>query len=162
MHHLLSLGARLCFNYPNYPRRWPLWGFLSGALALGFVTVWDCRAADPQTSSNPGSAATLSLEELMNVRVTTVTREESTVGESPAAVFVITQEMIHRSGATSIPELLRMVPGVNVARVSANQWAISIRGFDSTGANKLLVQVDGRTVYSPVQSGVFWDTVDYL
>jgi iron complex outermembrane recepter protein len=161
MHHVISPGARLCFNYSSYPRRWPLWAFLSGALALGFATGWNCRAADPQPSSNQGSAATLSLEELMNVRVTTVSREESTVGESPAAVFVITQEMIHRSGATSIPELLRMAPGVNVARASSNQWVVGIRGFDNVLNNKLLVQVDGRTVYSPLQSGVFWDSVDY-
>lgn len=108
----------------------------------------------------------MSLEEILNVSVmntpvSSVTRSESTVGESPAAVSVITQEMIRRSGATSIPELLRMVPGVNVARLSSNQWVVSIRGFDNALANKLLVQVDGRTVYSPIQAGVFWDTVDY-
>ncbi|MDQ3624575.1 MAG: TonB-dependent receptor [Verrucomicrobiota bacterium] len=108
----------------------------------------------------------MSLEELMSVpvmstTVSSVTRMESTLGDSPAAVFVITPEMIRRSGATSIPELLRMVPGVNVARLTSNQWVLSIRGFDNVLANKLLVQVDGRTVYSPIQAGVFWDTIDY-
>lgn len=104
---------------------------------------------------------TLSMEELMHLRVTTVSRQESTIGQSPAAVHVITQEDIRRSGATTIPELFRRVPGVNVARVDANKWAISARGFNDRFANKLLVQIDGRTVYSPIFSGLFWDTVDY-
>ena len=111
-------------------------------------------------ASNAARLKRLSLEDLMNTEVTSVSRSASTVGESPAAVFVITPEIIRRSGATSIPELLRMVPGVNVARLTSNQWVISIRGFDNTLANKLLVQMDGRTLYSPVQSGVFWGSVD--
>lgn len=119
----------------------------------------------PATAAMPEPSAAgiedLSLEELMNVRVTTVSRQESTVGSSPAAVFVVTQEMIRRSGATSIPELFRMVPGMEVARIDSNKWAISIRGFNNRLANKLLVQIDGRTVYNPIYSGVYWDTVDY-
>ena len=130
--------------------------WLCGGLTL---CVFDQSRAEEAAVAH--SLAGVSIEELMNVRVTTVSREESTIGESPAAVFVITPEMIHRSGATCIPELLRMVPGVNVARLTSNQWVVSIRGFDNTLANKLLVQVDGRTVYSPVHSGVFWDSVDY-
>lgn len=94
--------------------------------------------------------------------VSTVSRQASTVGRSPAAVFVITEEMIRRSTATSIPELLRMVPGVQVARIDANKWAISIRGFNHRFANKLLVQIDGRTVYTPMFAGVFWDVQDVL
>lgn len=94
--------------------------------------------------------------------VTTVSRQPSTVGRSPAAVFVITQEMIRRSGALTLPEVLRMAPGVQVARIDANQWAISIRGFNERFSNKLLVQIDGRTVYSPLFGGVFWDVQDVL
>ncbi len=94
--------------------------------------------------------------------VTTVSRQESTVGRSPAAVFVITQEMIRRSGARSIPEALRMAPGVHVARVDGNKWAIGIRGVNSRYSNKLLVQVDGRTVYRNTFAGVWWDEVDLL
>ncbi|MBC8354711.1 MAG: TonB-dependent receptor [Planctomycetes bacterium] len=93
----------------------------------------------------------------LQTEVTTVSRQTSTVGRSPAAVFVLTNEMIRRSGARSVPEALRMVPGIHVARVNANQWAISIRGFNHQFANKLLVQIDGRTVYTPLFSGVFWD-----
>jgi iron complex outermembrane receptor protein len=103
----------------------------------------------------------LSVSELMNVRVTTVSREESTVGKSAAAVSVISQEDIRRSGATTIPELFRMVPGIHVARIDGNKWAISSRGFNSRFAKNLLVQIDGRTLYSPQTAGVFWDGVDY-
>ncbi len=98
----------------------------------------------------------------LDMEVTTVSRVPSTVGKTPAAVFVITNEMIRRSGATSVPEVLRMAPGVQVARVDANKWAISIRGFNDRFANKLLVQIDGRTVYSPLYAGVFWDVQDLL
>ncbi len=98
----------------------------------------------------------------MNVRVTTVSRGESTVGQSPAAVFVITQEMIHRSGATNIPDLLRMVPGMDVARTDANKWNVSARGLNERFSRFMLVQMDGRTVYYPVFSGTYWDTVDYV
>jgi len=98
----------------------------------------------------------------MDMEVSTVSRTESTVGRSPAAVFVVTNEMIRRSGARSVPDALRLVPGVNVARVSANRWVISVRGFNAVYANKLLVQIDGRSVYNPVFSGVYWDQQDLL
>lgn len=98
----------------------------------------------------------------MDMEVSTVARQESTVGRSPAAVFVITGEMIRRSGARSVPEALRLAPGVNVARASSNRWAVSIRGFNGVYANKLLVQIDGRSVYSPVFSGVYWDQQQVL
>lgn len=103
----------------------------------------------------------LSLEELMGVEVTSVSRQESTVGQSPAAIFVITQEMIRRSGATTIPELFRMVPGMDVARADNNKWAVSIRGFNDRFGKNQLVQIDGRTLYNPIFAGVYWDTVDY-
>ncbi|NQT17642.1 MAG: TonB-dependent receptor, partial [Planctomycetes bacterium] len=98
----------------------------------------------------------------MDMEVSTVSRTESTVGRSPAAVFVVTAEMIRRSGARCVPDALRLVPGVNVARVTADRWAISIRGFNSVFANKLLVQIDGRSVYNPIFSGVYWDQQDLL
>jgi len=98
----------------------------------------------------------------LETEVSTVTRQESTVGKTPAAVFVITNEMIQRSGVRNIPDALRMAPGVEVARVDANKWAISIRGFNNQFANKLLVQIDGRTVYTPTFGGVFWDVQDVL
>jgi len=93
----------------------------------------------------------------LNMEVSTVARTESTVGRSPAAVFVITNEMIRRSGVRNVPEALRLAPGVDVARIDAARWAITIRGFNNRYANKLLVQIDGRSVYSPWFGGVFWD-----
>lgn len=98
----------------------------------------------------------------LQMEVTTVSRQKSTVGRSPAAVYVISNEMIRRSGVTSIPEALRLAPGVQVARLDANKWSISIRGFNGRFANKLLVQIDGRTVYTPLFAGVFWDVQDVL
>lgn len=98
----------------------------------------------------------------MSIPVTSVTREQSTIGQSPAAVFVITNAMIRRSGATCIPEALRLAPGTDVARINSNTWAISIRGFNGILSRNLLVMIDGRTVYSPVFGGVYWDVQDYV
>jgi iron complex outermembrane receptor protein len=118
-------------------------------------------AADP--TSNPDVDLTqLSLEELMDVEVTSVSKRAEPISAAAAAVFVITQEDLRRSGATSIPEALRMVPGVEVARIDASKWAISARGFNGRFANKLLVLIDGRSVYTPLFSGVFWDVQDTL
>ncbi len=99
--------------------------------------------------------------------VDSVTRSESTVGKTPAAVFVVTNEMIRRSGATSIPEALRMVPGLQVARIDANKWTVSSRGFNGFVTNKTLILVDGRTIQSPFFNGtlfgsVNWDTIDVV
>ena len=116
-------------------------------------------AAD-QTSAKPFKKMTL--DELMDVEVTSVSRRESTVGQSPAAITVITQDDIRRSGATSIPEALRMAQGLEVAQIDNSTWAISARGFNSSTANKLLVLIDGRSVYTPLFSGVFWDVQDTL
>jgi iron complex outermembrane receptor protein len=102
----------------------------------------------------------VSLEDLMNIQVTSVSKKEQKLSKTGAAIFVITQDDIRRSGATNIPDLLRLAPGVDVAQVDANQWAISIRGFSDVYANKVLVLIDGRSVYSPSFTGVFWDMVD--
>jgi iron complex outermembrane receptor protein len=99
---------------------------------------------------------------LLGEEVTTVSRQPSTVGKSPAAIFVITPEMIQRSAANNIPDVLRMVPGVQVAQIDANKWAISIRGFNNLYAGKLLVQIDGRDVYSQFFSGVIWSDQDVV
>lgn len=99
----------------------------------------------------------LSLEALMNLEVTSVARKPQRLSEAATAIHVITQEDIRRSGMNSIPELLRLVPGLNVAQFDANKWAISSRGFNDLFANKLLVLIDGRTVYTPLFSGVYWN-----
>ena len=102
----------------------------------------------------------LSLEELASTPVTLVSRRQETVWEAPAAVHVVTGDDLRRSGVTSIPEALRMVPGIQVSRIDANKWAISARGFVDRFANKLLVLVDGRSAYTPLFSGVFWEALD--
>ena len=102
------------------------------------------------------------LEELLSVEVTSVAKKSQPINEVAAAVFVITSEDIRRSGVTSIPEALRLAPGIQVARIDANKWAITSRGFNNQFANKLLVMIDGRTVYTPSFSGVYWDAQDTL
>ena len=102
----------------------------------------------------------MSIEDLMNMEITSAGKKAQKLSEAAAAVFVITQEDIRRSGATSIPEMLRMVPGLEVARNDADIWAVSSRGFNGRLANKLLVLMDGRSVYTPLYSGVFWDLQD--
>ena len=104
----------------------------------------------------------LSIEDLMNLEVTTVSKKAQKRSDTAAAVFVITQSDIQRSGAASIPEALRMVPGVEVARIDASKWAITVRGFNGRFANKLLVLMDGRALYTPAFSGVFWHMQDTL
>jgi iron complex outermembrane recepter protein len=102
----------------------------------------------------------LSIEELMGSKVISATRTEQQLTDTAAAAYVISQDDIRRSGATNIPEALRMVPGLQVARISATKWAISARGFNGVVADKLLVLMDGRSLYSPVNKGVFWDVQD--
>ena len=104
--------------------------------------------------------AQASLEDLMNMQVTSVSKRSQKLSSAGAAAYVITQDDIRRSGMTNIPDLLRMVPGVDVARLNANTWAISIRGFNYRYSTKVLVLIDGRTVYNPGFSGVFWDQQD--
>lgn len=96
----------------------------------------------------------------MNIQVTSVSKREQKLSRTAAAIFVITQEDIQRSGATNIPDLLRMVPGMDVSQINGSTWAIGSRGFSQQFANKLQVMVDGRSIYSPDFSGVFWDTMD--
>ena len=99
-----------------------------------------------------------SLEDLMSIEVTSVSKKEQKTSQAAAAVFVISREDIDHSGALNIPDLLRMVPGLDVAQIDAGNWAISARGFNGQYSNKLLVMIDGRTVYSPIFAGVFWDS----
>src|SRR5665213_982900 len=126
------------------------------ALALGLGVLIRGQAQTPP----PRDLTQFSLEDLMNVEVISVSKKEQKLAKTGAAIFVITQEDIRRSGATNIPDLLRMVPGVDVARVDHSTWAISIRGFNSVYANKVLVLIDGRSVYHPAYSGVLWYAQD--
>ena len=125
--------------------------------AVSWLTVSLCPTTHAAGADQANPLTQMSLEYLMNVEVTTVSKRPEKAQDAAAAVHVLTREEIQRSGAQDIPEALRLVPGVNVARINANSWAVSIRGFNSRFANKLLVMIDGRSVYSPLFSGVFWD-----
>ena len=106
----------------------------------------------------------MSLEDLMglHIEVTSVTKHAQPIASAPAAIFVLTNEDIRRSGARSLPEALRMVPGISVARINSSTWAVSARGFNGRFNNKMLVLIDGRSVYSTTFSGVYWDVQDVL
>ncbi|MCH9696603.1 MAG: TonB-dependent receptor [Gammaproteobacteria bacterium] len=104
----------------------------------------------------------LSIEQLMSRKVVTANRSEQNLSDTAAAVFVISQEDIRRSGVNSIPEALRLAPGLHVARIDANKWAVTARGFNGRFANNLLVLMDGRTLYVPSSSGVYWEVQDRI
>jgi iron complex outermembrane recepter protein len=116
--------------------------------------------AFPAHAQQTGDLTEKSMEDLMNMQVTSVSKKQEKLSRTAAAVFVITAQDIRNSGATNIPDLLRMVPGLDVGQINANTWAISARGFNLQFANKLLVLIDGRAVYTPLFGGVYWDTQD--
>lgn len=124
-----------------------------------FVALWADGAA-AQTA--PVSLSQVSLEDLMKIEVSSASRKEQQAEDVPAAVYVITHDDIRRSGMTSVPDLLRLAPGVEVAQLNSNKWSVSVRGFGGLYSNKLLVLVDGRTVYNPLFAGVLWDTEDLM
>jgi iron complex outermembrane recepter protein len=129
-------------------------------LAFVLTAASASAAATNQPSQSSDDLENFTLEQLVNVQVTSVSKKETDLFTAPAAIYVITQEEIRRSGMNSIPELLRMVPGLDVAQIDANHWAISARGFNDQYANKLLVLIDGRTVYTPATGGVSWNVQD--
>ncbi len=153
--------GKLNMLFNHSPRSRPATGlgriFLAGVLA---VVVAATTVA--QTSRGVPDVAAMSMEDLMNMQVTSVSKRTQKVADAAAAIFVITQEDIRRSGATSIPEALRMAPGIQVARIDENKWAIGSRGFNGRFDNKLLVLIDGRSVYTPLFSGVYWNVQDVM
>ena len=130
---------------------------ISAALISCLLLPQQARANDQKS----GDITSLSIQELMNIEVTSVSKRKEKLVSAPAAITVLTPDDIRRSGATTIAEALRLVPGLNVARFTGNKWGVTARGFNSRFANKLLVLVDGRTVYTTTFSGVYWDAMDY-
>ena len=120
------------------------------------------RQAAPPPKPQAADLADLSLEDLANIQVISVSKRPEKLSEAPAAIFVITREDIRRSGATSLPEALRLAPNLEVARIDSYRYGITARGFNSQNGNKLLVLIDGRTVYTPLYSGVWWDSQDLV
>jgi iron complex outermembrane receptor protein len=130
---------------------------------LPLVAVVLAAAAQPALAQvSPPNLGEATLEELMAVQVTSASRKAQRVEDVAAAVFVITRDDIRRSGLTTLPEILRLAPGVQVAQVNASKWAVSIRGFNDMFANKLLVLIDGRSVYTRMFGGVLWESQDLL
>src|SRR5213596_1462228 len=124
---------------------------------LGFAQQPDSAGQRPDSSLSAEALKKLSIEQLMNLQVTSVSKRPERLSQTASAIQVITQEDIRRSGAASLAEALRLAANLQVAQIDSRQWAISARGFNGTTANKLLVLIDGRTVYTPLFSGVFWD-----
>src|SRR3954449_4039718 len=139
-------------------------GSIRQALAIVLVAVLFVSSSfgAPQQPTNIPDVTTMSMEDLMNMQVTSVSKRSQKLADAAGAVFVITQDDIRRSGATNIPEALRMVPGIQVARIDENKWAIASRGFNGRFDNKLLVLIDGRSVYTPLFSGVYWNVQDVM
>lgn len=134
---------------------------------LTFVWLICCSAealaeADAADPPSTGDLKQLSLEDLMNVKVTSVSKQPQKLLQAASAIQVITSDDIRRSGATTLPEALRLADNLEVAQINAHDWAISARGFDANLANKLLVLIDGRAVYTPLYGGVLWNVQDYL
>jgi len=144
-------------------RGWMKLGMVLGALCATMLCVQMVSRAngdDPQSGAS--DLTQMSIEDLMNLQVTSVSRKSESLYDTAAAVYVITQEDIRRSGATSIAEALRMVPGLQVAQTNGNTWVVTSRGFADRWANKLLVLQDGRTLYTPLFSGTYWDAQDTM
>jgi iron complex outermembrane recepter protein len=136
-------------------------------LVLLATAAWAAPAISETAAAEGGSPTIgalkqLNVEDLMNIEVTSVARHAEKLLGAASAIQVITQDDIRRSGATSIPEVLRLADNLQVAQKNSHDWGISARGFNTDLANKLLVMIDGRTVYTPLYSGVFWDVQDYL
>ena len=130
---------------------------------IGYEVAWgqvpEPEQAPQSSNSSASDLTKMGIENLMNMEVASVSKKEQKLSQVVAAIFV-TPEDIGRSGATSVPDLLRMVPRLNVAQINSNTWALSARGFNLQFASKLLVLIDGRTVYTPLFGGVNWDTQD--
>jgi iron complex outermembrane receptor protein len=132
---------------------------IAAAACLGFFAASRARSQD---SAKVQELAGLSIEQLMSIDVTSASRHDEPLFQAPTAIFVITQEDLRRSGVLSIPDALRMVPGLDVQQIDANKWEVAARGFNSRFSNKLLVLIDGRILYTHIFSGVYWDTKDVV
>ena len=135
------------------------------AMSLCIVVVphrSNAASADQADILSTNSLKSLSIEDLMNLEVTSVSKRGEPVSDAAAAVYVITRQEILNSGARSLPDILRLAPNLQVAQITANSFAITARGFNGPAASKLLVLIDGRSVYTPYHSGVSWDSQDVL
>lgn len=142
---------------PEWPQRCSLRLLVGLALCVGATSV-----PAQEGASTPAALKQLSIEQLMDVEVTSVSKTRESLMGAAAAVAIVTDEDIRRSGAETVPEALRSVPGIYVARETSNAWSVSSRGFSGVNSQDLLVLSDSRSIYTPLFSGVFWDAQDYL
>src|SRR5256884_8878402 len=149
----VDAARRRCMNARSHP---------TSLLLLAVALTIPASPALGQQRDSLQALKRLTLDQLMNIEVTSVPPRAERLAKTSSAIQVITQEDIRQSGATSLPEALRLAANLQVAQINSREWAISARGFNSTSANKLLVLIDGRTVYTPLFSGVFWDVQDLL
>lgn len=155
LHHLPA-----GWGHRNFRRGWPVaWAVVAFALV---TLTGGAFAQTEQAIPSPSALKKLSVEQLMDIEVTSVSKRPEKLSGTASAIQVITQDDIHRSGASSLPEALRLAPNLEVAQVNSHDWAISARGFNNTLANKLLVMIDSRTIYTPLYAGVFWDVQNVL
>jgi iron complex outermembrane recepter protein len=145
------------FQFLDYRLRQIIFGFVISSMCLFFAS--DAKSDQPTSRFDPDIVGA-NIEQLLSLTVTSVSKIPESAHRASAAISVLTSDDIRRSGARSIPEVLRLVPGVQVARIDANKWAVSVRGFNSRTANKLLVMIDGRSIYNPLFSGTLWETKD--
>lgn len=156
-HNLVYFSQRGQFNPQTHVR--------SVFVALGMAAFASGAFAQaPKALASPAALKQLSVEQLMDIEVTSVSKRQEKLSETASAIQVISSEDIRRSGATSLPEALRLASNLDVAQVNSHDWAISARGFNNGNklGNKLLVMVDGRTIYTPLYAGVFWDAQNVL
>ena len=130
--------------------------------ALSFAPVAMGQEESVKSESTPSDVLDMSIEDLLNVEITSVSKRAEKRTEAAAAIYVLTQEDIRRSGATTVPDVLRTVPGIHVAQMTANRWSVTSRGFSGRFSNMLLVLIDGRTIYTPFFAGVYWEANDVM
>jgi len=155
-------GAVAQLQPPKPPARSPCVTWSTRPLVVALAALVSVLLPRTAPAVRARDLADLSLTDLMAVEVTSVSKRAERLATTPAAVTVLTNDDIRRSGATNLPDLLRLVPGVQVARAASDSWAVSIRGFNDIFADKLLVLVDGRSVYTPLFAGVYWDVQDVV
>src|SRR5882762_6861754 len=144
---LPTWGVRAPSPYPRKPAKGCSWSLIQIVTGLS-IFGGSALAQTNEVLPSPSTLKKLSVEELMDIEVTSVSKRPEKLSETASAIQVITQEDIRRSGVTSLPEALRLASNLQVAQVDSRQWAISARGFNNTTANKMLVMIDGRTVYT--------------
>nr|WP_150048940.1 Plug domain-containing protein [Methylomonas rhizoryzae] len=145
------------------PRNHALFKLLCSTVYLCWLAAGSSQAAN-QAPSDSATAELLdfSIEQLVELDLSSITKSLGSRKQLPAAFYVVSSEDIRRLGATTIPEALRLVPGVHVAKIDGGRWSVSVRGFNSQLAETLLVLVDGRSVYTPLLSSTFWDQLDVM